>query len=87
MTPDSWLAFIAALVKVLPLALDLVSWFKTSADAAAARGQGYDAAVTNGLKLMAEQLAAAEEAVNDARQRQAAHPGSDDGLDAQFRRE
>jgi hypothetical protein len=86
-TPASWLAFIAALVKVLPLVLDLVSRFKASADAAAARGQGYDAAVADGLKLMAEQLAAADQAVNDARQRQAAHPGSDEGLDTQFRRD
>lgn len=87
MTPASWLAFIAALVKVLPMVIDLVSRFKASADAAAARGQGYDAAVADGLKLMAEQLAAADEAVNDARKRQAAHPGSDDGLDTQFRRD
>lgn len=83
----TWLAFIAALAKALPVVLDLVSRFKASADAAAARGQGYDAAVADGLKQMAEQLAAADKAVNEARAKQAAHPGSDDGRDIQFRRD
>jgi hypothetical protein len=87
MTPAGWLAFIAALLKAAPQLIDLVSRFKASADAAAARGQGYDQAVADGLKLMDAQLAAADDAVALARQRQAAHPGSDDGLDAQFRRD
>ena len=83
----TWLAFIAALAKALPVVLDLVSRFKASADAAAARGQGYDDAVADGLKAMTEQLAAADEAMNEARAKQAAHPGSDDGRDIQFRRD
>lgn len=83
----TWLAFIGALAKALPVLLDLVSRFKASADAAAARGQGYDAAVADGLKLMTAQLAAADEAVNEARAKQAAHPNSDDGRDTQFRRD
>lgn len=86
MTP-AWLAFVAALARALPLVLDLVSRFKASADAAAARGHGYDQAVADGLKAMTDQLAAADEAVAEAKARQAAHPDSDDGLDTQFRRD
>jgi hypothetical protein len=83
----TWLAFIAALAKALPVVLDLVSRFKASADAAAARGQGYEEAVADGLKLMTKQLAEIDEGVGEARAKQAAHPGSDDGRDTQFRRD
>jgi hypothetical protein len=86
-TPAGWLAFIAALAKALPMVLDLVSRFKASADAAAARGQGYDQAVADGLQLMTKQLAAADEAVSEARSKQASHPGSDIGRDTEFRRD
>ena len=83
----TWLAFIAALTKALPVVLDLVSRFKASADAAAARGIGYDLAVADGLKLMTAQLTEIDEAVEDARAKQAARPDSDDGRDTQFRRD
>lgn len=83
----TWLAFIGALAKALPVVLDLVSRFKASADAAAARGQGYDEAVADGLKLMTKQLAEIDESVEVARAKQAAHPGSDDGRDTEFRRD
>lgn len=83
----TWLAFVGALAKALPVLLDLVSRFKASADAAAARGQGYDAAVADGLQAMAAQLAAADDAINEARARQSSHPDSDDGRDTQFRRD
>ncbi|QDM32110.1 hypothetical protein FNL55_12760 [Tardiphaga sp. vice352] len=82
----TWLAFIAALAKALPVVLDLVSRFKASADAAAARGQGYDEAVADGLKLMTQQLAEIDVSVEEARQKQAATPG-DAGRDTQFRRD
>lgn len=83
----SWWTFVAAALKSLPIVLDLVSRFKASADAKAARGEGYDQAVADGLKLMTEQLAAADEAVNEAKAKQAAHPDSDDGRDTDFRRD
>ena len=83
----TWLAFIGALARALPVVLDLISRFKASADAKAARGEGYDLAVADGLKLMTEQLTAADEAVAAARAKQAANPGSDDGRDTQFRRD
>ena len=82
----TWLAFIAALTKALPVVLDLVSRFKASADAKAAQGVGYDQAVSDGLKLMTQQLTEIDEAVNDARTKQAARPG-DEGRDTQFRRD
>ncbi len=83
----TWLAFIGALAKALPVVLDLVSRFKASADAATARGIGYDQAVSDGLKLMTAQLAMADEAVNEAKVNQAAHPNEDAGRDTQFRRD
>ena len=83
----SWWTFVAAALKSLPLLLQLVQQFKSSADAKAARGIGYDQAVADGLKLVSDQLAAADEAVNAARANHAAHPGSDDGRDTAFRRD
>lgn len=83
----SWMTLVLALLKAAPEVISLVSRFKASADAAAARGQGYDQAVSDGLKEMSAQLAAADEAMNEARARQAAHPDSDDGRDTQFRRD
>lgn len=82
----TWLAFIAALAKALPVVLDLVSRFKASADAKAAQGVGYDQAVADGVKLMVKQLAEIDEAVEAARAKQAVAPG-DDGRDTQFRRD
>jgi hypothetical protein len=82
----TWLAFIAALAKALPVVLDLVSRFKASADAKAAQGVGYDQAVADGVKLMVKQLAEIDEAVEVARAKQSATPG-DDGRDTQFRRD
>ncbi len=86
MSATTW-AFIAAALKALPLVLELIQQFKSSADAKVARGMGYDEAVADGLKLMSEQLAAADEAVNAARERQAQHPNSDEGRDIGFRRD
>jgi hypothetical protein len=83
----TWLAFIAALAKALPVVLDLVSRFKASADAKAAQGGGCDQAVADGIKLMTKQLGEIDVAVEEARTNQAAHPSSDDGRDTQFRRD
>jgi hypothetical protein len=80
----TWLAFIAALAKALPVVLDLVSRFKASADAKAAQGVGYDQAVADGVKLMVKQLAEIDESVEEARANQEATPG-DNGRDTQFR--
>ncbi len=82
----STLTFILALLKAAPELIALVARFKASSDAKAARGEGYDAAVADGLKLMTKQLAEIDDAVEDARAKQASAPG-DDGRDTQFRRD
>lgn len=87
MITASWWTFVAAAIKSLPLVLQLISQFKSAADAKANQGIGYDQAVADGLKIVSEQLAAADEAVNAAREKQAAHPNSDDGRDTEFRRD
>ncbi|ACF02402.1 hypothetical protein Rpal_3904 [Rhodopseudomonas palustris TIE-1] len=85
MKPVLLLVFIASLLlKALPRLIGLVSRYKASADADVAHEQGHGQAVADGLKLMGVQLFAA---VTEARERQAAHPGSDDGLDTEFRRD
>ena len=83
----TWLALAAAALKALPLLLNLNSQLKASAEAKVQRGIGYDEAVADGLKMMTRQLAAIDEAVGEARAKQAAHPGSDDGRDTEFRRD
>lgn len=80
------LTFILALLRAAPELIALVSRFKASADSNAARGEGYDAAVADGLKIMTKQLVEIDEAVEAARAKQAAKPG-DDGRDTQFRRD
>lgn len=83
----TWLALVTAAIKSLPLLLNLISQFKASAEAKVQRGIGYDEAVADGLKLMTKQLAEIDESVDGARAKQAAHPGSDDGRDTEFRRD
>ena len=83
----SWLALAAAALKALPLLLNLISQFKASTEAKVQRGLGYDEAVADGLRAVTKQLAEVDEAVQEARERQTAHPGSDDGRDTQFRRD
>lgn len=83
----SWWTFIAAALKALPLVLQVIQQVKSAADAKANQGIGYDQAVADGFKTASEQLALAREAVNAAREKQAAHPGSDDGRDNDFRRD
>lgn len=83
----TWWTFVAAALKSLPLVIQLISQIKSSADAKANQGIGYDQAVAEGFKLASEQLAAADEAVNAARDKQAKHPNSDDGRDTDFRRD
>jgi len=83
----SWWTFVAAALKSLPLILQIVGQFKSAADAKVNRGIGYDQAVADGLKLMSEQMRAADEAVNAAIEKQAQHPNSDDGRDTDFRRD
>jgi hypothetical protein len=83
----SWWTFVAAAIKSLPLVLQLIQQVKSAADAKANQGIGYDQAVADGFKLASDQLAAADEAVNAAKARQAAHPDGDDGRDTEFRRD
>lgn len=87
MITATWWTFFVAAVKSLPLVLGLIQQIKSAADAKANQGIGYEQAVADGLKTASEQLAMAQEAVNDARQRQDAHPNSDDGRDTDFRRD
>lgn len=82
-----WTAFLLAALKALPALISLISAIKASADAKRNQGIGYDQAVADGLTAATEQLRAADEAVNEARARQAAHPDSDEGRDTSFRRD
>lgn len=82
-----WGAFLLAALKALPALISLISAIKQSADAATNRGIGYDQAVADGLSLATKQLQDSDEAVNEAREKQAANPGSDDGRDTEFRRD
>lgn len=83
----SWTAFILAALKALPALIALISAIKTTADAKVNQGIGYDQAVQDGLESAAAQLRLADEAVEEAKQRQAKHPGDDEGRDIQFRRD
>lgn len=83
----SWLTFLAAALKALPLVLQLIQQVKSAADAKANQGIGYDQAVSDGLRTATEQLAQADAAVAEAKAKQAAHPDSDDGRDTEFRRD
>lgn len=87
MISATWWTFFVAAVKSLPLVLGLIQQIKSAADAKANQGIGYDQAVADGLKSASEQLRQAGEAVQEARDKQAAHPGSDDGRDTEFRRD
>lgn len=82
-----WTAFLLAALKALPALISLISAIKASADAKRNQGIGYDQAVADGLSLATKQLQAADDAVNEARARQAAHPDSDEGRDTSFRRD
>lgn len=82
----AWTFFVAA-VKSLPLILQLIEQIKSTADAKANQGIGYDQAVADGFQLATKQLQEAAAAVEEARAKQAAHPGSDDGRDTDFRRD
>jgi hypothetical protein len=83
----TWWTFFVAAVKSLPLVLGLIQQIKSSADAKANQGIGYDQAVADGLKTASEQLAQADAAVAEAKAKQAAHPDSDEGRDTEFRRD
>lgn len=83
----TWGAFLLAALKALPALISLISAIKASADAKANQGIGYDQAVADAVEASRAQLAAADEAVNAARDRQAAHPNSDAGRDTDFRRD
>lgn len=83
----SWGSFALAVLKALPTFISLVAQIKTSADAKANRGIGYDQAVSDGIVLARQQLADADQAVAEAKASHAAHPNSDEGRDIQFRRD
>lgn len=83
----TWWTFFVAAIKSLPLIIGLIQQIKSTADARANQGIGYDQAVADGLRHASEQLQQAAEAVQQARERQAAHPDSDDGRDTDFRRD
>lgn len=83
----TWLAFLLAVLKALPAAIQLASAIKATADAKFNQGIGRDQAVAEGLALANAQLLQVDHAVDEAKKKQAAHPGSDDGRDTQFRRD
>lgn len=83
----TWGTIIWALLQALPEVLKLATAFKASVDAKVNRGIGFEAAVAEGLQQMQKDLEASDAAVQAARDRQAKSPGSDEGLDTDFRRD
>lgn len=81
---STW-AFIGAALKVLPLLLQLVQMFKSSADAKEARGIGRDQAVKESLEEGAALIAKARAIEVETAKKHAADP-TDDAFDPEFRR-
>lgn len=81
---STW-AFIGAALKVLPLVLQLVQMFKSSADAKEARGIGRDQAVKESLEEGAALITKARAIEVETAKKHAADP-TDDAFDREFER-
>jgi hypothetical protein len=81
----STLAFIGAALKVLPLVLQLIQMFKSSADAKVQRGLGYDQAVKESLEEGAAIIATARQVEAEAAAKHASDP-EDTAFDPEFQR-
>jgi hypothetical protein len=79
-------AFWLALLKALPLVLELLSAIADRARSARDRGIGYDEAVADGVKASIEGLRIATEAANEAEARHRADP-TDNAFDKRFQRD
>ncbi len=80
------LAYIGAALKVLPLVLQLIQMFKSSAYAKEQRGIGRDQAVKESLEEGAAIIAKARAIEAEAEKRHAEHPNDDGGFDPEFQR-
>jgi hypothetical protein len=75
-----------ALLKALPLVLQIISALADRAQSARDRGEGYDDAVAAALKQQHEELVKGTEAMRAAADRHAADP-TDEAFDGQFKRD
>ena len=78
-------AFIAAALKALPLVLQLIQAFKSSADGKVQRGIGHDQAVKESLQEASAMIAAARQVEADAAKDHAAIK-DDTAFDPEFQR-
>lgn len=81
----SWWTFVAAALKSLPLILQLIGQFKSSADAKANRGIGYDQAVKESLEEGAASIATARQVEAEA-EKDHATIKDDTAFDPEFHR-
>lgn len=85
MITASWWTFIAAAIKALPLVLQLIQMFKSSADAKVQRGIGYDQAVKESLEEGAAMIATSRQVEAEAAAKHASDP-EDTAFDPEFKR-
>lgn len=81
----SWTALLAAAIKSLPLILEIIQQFKSSAEAKVQRGLGRDQAVADALTEIARKVAAAQEVDAEAARDHANKP-DDTAFDPEFQR-
>lgn len=81
----TWTAFLAAAIKSLPLILQIIQQFKSSADARVQRGLGHDAAVADTLTEISRKVGIAEAVEAEATKDHASKP-DDSAFDQDFRR-
>lgn len=81
----SWTALLAAAIKSLPLILQLIQQFKSSADAKVQRGLGRDEAVAEALSEFARRVGIANEVEAEAAKDHASKP-DDTAFDPEFQR-
>lgn len=81
----SWAALLAAAIKSLPLILQLIQQFKSSADAKVQRGLGRDEAVAEALTEFARKVGVAQEVETEAAKDHARKP-DDTAFDPEFQR-
>lgn len=81
----TWTALLAAAIKSLPLILQIIQQFKSSADAKVQRGLGRDEAVAESLAEIARKVGVAHQVEDQADKDHAANP-DDTAFDPEFQR-
>lgn len=81
----TWTALLAAAIKSLPLILQIIQQFKSSADAKVQRGLGRDEAVAESLTEVARKVGVAHQVEDEADKDHASKP-DDTAFDPEFQR-